>query len=223
MKIKMLMLASLFLLNNPANALIITDADVGTSFTVDWFVDLNVADNGTDLDLSGASTWTVSSFNDAGLVLDIGITNTTVTDSVLTEAAIVSFAFAIDPTATATLTDAGTIFDSISDSPLNFPGGYEVDICLYSGNNCQGGSVNDGLAADGAMGSLQITLLGDFAVGDTDFSAEMLFFPAKFQTTVGSFEPEGCVNCTEVPEPSVVALLAIGLLGVVAARRRMHI
>ena len=59
--------------------------------------------------------------------------------------------------------------------------------------------------------SLQLLLTGNFSGG----IADLLFFPLKFQTNQGSYEPAGCVNgngCT-VPEPGMAGLLLIGLLG----------
>ena len=212
MKIKNLLLASLLLLANQASAIPISSA--GDTFNVDWFVDLDNAT--TTSDLTATSTWTVSSYTSSTIVLDITIANTTILQTgILDEAAIVSFGFGIDPNATAALSIAGTTFDMVAE-PTNqiFPGGFKsIDICLFA-DGCSGGPVTNGLQA-GTSDSLQVTLTALTAFGP---STDLLFFPAKFQTTLGSFEPGGTV-----PEPSMVGLLAIGLLGVVFTRRRTKV
>lgn len=215
MKIKKLLQASLLLLlANQASAITISG---GETFNVDWFVDLD--NTVTTSDLTATSTWTVSSYSSSSIVLDITIANTTLLDlpTTLTEAAIVSFGLGVDPDATATLTTSGSVFDMVGvGSNQNFPGGFKnIDICLFA-DGCTGGSVNNGLQA-GSSDSLQITLTALTSFGA---STDLLFFPAKFQTTLGSFEPGGT---TTVPEPTMVGLLAIGLLGMLVARRRMKV
>ena len=218
MKLKLLILASLLMISSQVNALLISNGDV---FTVDWFVDGSsfVDDKGdaapSNADLSATSTWTVSGFTTTSIVLDISISNTTSLFDGLEEAAITSFGFGVEPDATAIITTSGSVFDLIGvTNNQNFPGGFkEIDVCLFT-DGCTGGDIKSGLQA-GDSDILQITLSGTF--GDT---AELLFFPLKFQTTLGSYEPGGT---TSVPEPSMVGLLAIGLLGMVVARRRMKV
>ena len=216
MKLKLLVLASLLVISSQVNALLISDGDV---FTIDWFVDGStfVDDNGdatpSNADLSATSTWTVSTFTATSIVLDISISNTTSLFDGLTEAAITSFGFGVEPDAIATLTTDGSVFDLIgATNNQTFPGGFkEIDVCLFA-DGCTGGDIKSGLQA-GDSDILQITLSGTF--GDT---AELLFFPLKFQTNLGSYEPGGTV-----PEPSMVVLLAIGLLGMIAARRKIKV
>lgn len=193
----------------------------GSSFNVDWFVDLN--DATTSSDLTASSTWTVSSYSSSSIVLDILISNTTVLDpGTLDNAAIVSFGFGVSPNATGALSIAGGVFDLVgtgSGPQQTFPGGFKaIDICLFA-DGCAGGNVNNGLQA-GASDSLQVTLtaLTGSSFGDT---TDLLFFPVKFQTSLGSYEPGGCVNCVNVPEPGMVGLLAIGIIVVAVARRRV--
>jgi len=221
MNIKKLILVSLLFLSPQANAIPVS---AGSEFDVDWFVDLD--DGLTSSDLTATSIWTVSSYSSSTIVLDISIFNTTILDpGSLDNAAITAFGFGVSPDATAVLSSAGSVFDMVGEGSgpqQNFPGGFKgIDVCLFA-DGCAGGNVNNGLQA-GDSDSLQVTIsaLTGTSFGDT---TDLLFFPAKFQTSLGSYEPAGCVdgnNCTSVPEPGLAALMAIGLTGIaVAARRR---
>lgn len=196
-----------------AQAQAIQISSAGDTFDVDWSA---TTTNGSLL--SATSTWTVNSFSSTQIQLSIDITNTTILTSLLTNADITTFGFGIDPNATATIITSGSTFDMVgtgSGPQQTFPGGYkQIDVCIFA-QGCAGGSVTDALNA-GESDYITLLLSGDFSGG----YADMLFFPAKFQTSDGSYEPAGCVNCTTVPEPAVPALLGIGLLLVGAARAR---
>lgn len=190
-------------------------SSAGDTFSVDWTATTN---NGSSL--SAASTWTVNSFNSTQMLLSINITNTTTLTSLLTNADITTFGFGIDPNATASIYSAGSTFDMVSAGSgpqQTFPGGYKgIDVCIFA-QGCSGGTVNDALNA-GETDSIQLLLSGDFSGG----LAQLLFFPAKFQTSDGSYAPAGCVNCS-VPEPSILALMGIGLLLIGLMRTRKSV
>jgi len=202
---------------NPSSSLIgvhVTTADVGDSFDIDWLVDSSVL--GTSDQLSATGTYTVSSFSTTKIILDVTLENTTLLSSTLTNADILSTGFGVSPDATATLLTAGGVFDSIGSGngpQQTFPGGFkEIDVCVFA-QGCSGGSVNSGLHA-GDMDSFSIELAGDFSSGEVD----LLYFPIKFQTNIGSFEPGGFQGA--VPEPTSALLFGVGALVVGFRSRR---
>jgi len=210
------MLAALLL---SAQASAIQISSTGDSWTVDWFVDSSTT-AGLTQDLSATSSWLVSSYSSTQIILDVTITNTTLLTGLLTNADITSFGFGVEPNASASLLSAGTTFTTAgsgSGPSQNYPGGFSgIDVCIFF-QNCSGGSAPSGLRA-GETDSLQLLLTGSF--GST---TELLYFPLKFQTNQGSYEPGGCVNgngCGSAPEPSILALLGIGLALVGFAQQR---
>jgi hypothetical protein len=190
-------------------------SDVGDSFDVYWSVD--------DPALSAMATFTVTSFADDAIVLDITLDHTTdLSDAGLRNAAILSMGFGVAPDVVATITSSGSVFDAVdegSGGQQSFPGGFKhVDVCVFA-EGCSGGDVDAGLAA-GESDSFQITLSpvsDDFADGVT-----LAFFPIKFQTSAGSFEPPGSFT-PPIPEPTSAFLYAAGVLVVGAGGRRLRV
>jgi hypothetical protein len=202
----------------PLSGVIVQASDVGDSFDVSWSVD--------DPALSAHATFLVSSFSASEIVLDVTLAHTTsLADSGLANAAVMSMGFGVTPSAVATLVASGAVFDSVGagNGPLQtFPGGfYLIDVCVFAAG-CSGGAIHAGLAA-GQSDSFQIALSPrhfSFSHG-----AILAFFPIKFQSSAGSFEPPGSVGSAgpPIPEPTSVLLYAGGVLVVTGAagiRRR---
>ena len=202
-----------------AQASAIQISSAGDSWTVDWFVDSSIT-AGLSQDLSATSSWLVSSYSSTQIILDVTITNTTLLTGGLTNADITSFGFGTDNNAKASLLSAGSTFTKVgagSGPQQTYPGGYKgIDVCIFF-QNCSGGSAPSGLRA-GETDSLPLLLTGNFSP-----ITELLYFPAKFQTNQGSYEPGGCVNCGgSAPEPSILALLGIGLALIGFAHQRKN-
>jgi hypothetical protein len=188
--------------------------NTGDSWTVNWLVSAS-STPGLSSDLTATSSWLVTSFSATQIALDISITNTTLLTGLLTNADITTFGFGVSPDATASIATAGSTFTQVSTGSgpqQTFPGGYKgINVCIFA-SGCAGGTVNNALNA-GSTDSLKLLLTGNFGSG----SANLSYFPIKFQTNQGSYEPAGCVNgngCTTVPEPGMAGLLLIGLLGI---------
>lgn len=117
-------------------------------------------------------------------------------------------------------TDTGAYFNA--GALDNIPSLNAVEICIYSANNCNGGSQN-ALLPDGGVDSFSLSLYSW-----PDWSGLWAFdnFGVKFQTDAGSYEWYGSVRTstppppTSVPEPATLGLLGLGLLGLGLVRRR---
>ncbi len=210
----------------------LTSADVGTSFTVDWYLppgtyeENNNGTTGTNtltLPLSALGTFTVDSLSSRSLVLSATIDNTTVLTSGLTQSYLMSVGISSNPTGNASIKKGGSVFNAVRPGHgknETFPGGFKnINACIFdSGGGCAGQDINDGLGA-GSSDSFDLALSGSF--GNTP-SITLSDFAVKFQTNEGSYEFGGNA-LSETPEPGTLALFGTALLLAVGTflRRRL--
>jgi len=165
--------------------------------------------------LAASAVVTLTTLTSSSAIFDVSVTNGT---SILGDpgAHLTAFGFLFSPTPTANsniaLTDTGGITDTDAflqgTTPDNIPsfnsqGNTPENVCIWAGNNCNGGS-NNGLA-DGETDKFRFTLDGSFS-GSVDLSN----FGIKWQACEGcSFEILGTTT-NHVPEPAAFTLFVAG-------------
>jgi hypothetical protein len=186
--------------------------------TFTWFLDKGVAGNTETL--KATAEIIVQGFTSNLLTLFITIKNETQPSVAGYNAGIASFGFGITPDARSVAFSGtrGTVFDSVSlqRRQQQFPGGFkEIDICVIASRNCSGGSQNDLLAA-GQSDSFTLNITGNFSTPGGWSEVTLTDFPAKFQTTDGSFE------LAAVPEPTTIlgSLAAVGYMSTLRRKLR---
>lgn len=180
----------------------ITPQSLGNSFTIDWMVPTSTT--GLTSDLTTTGTFTVSKFTSSNVILGVSLDNTTPTSI---QSAILALGIETSPNTSAVIS-GNTIFGNTSD-PGNFPGGFKnINVCVYAGNNCNGGSINNGLQS-GNSTSFDLTLSGTSLT-----SVDLSQFAIKYQTNPTSFEVGGTnAPLSSTPEPASLALFGSALIG----------
>lgn len=194
----------------------ITSADVGQTFAIsyDGFVDGTSVVGG----LTGSALYTVQSVSSNTLVLSIAMTNTS--SSPVTDSRISVFGFDTNPnvvSAAATGFFTGTVKNSSLPSQFG-----SIELCVKNGqtNNCGGGG-GTGVAI-GQTGTTTLTLtFSSIGAGGVTLSN----FGVRYQSIVGvygvtSAVGRGTPGTPPIPEPSALALFAVGGLAVAAALRK---
>ncbi|MCP4410271.1 MAG: cistern family PEP-CTERM protein [Gammaproteobacteria bacterium] len=228
----------------PAYAVLINSADIGTSFTVDFTGDIDF--EGTlgvqeVVGLTSEAIFTLVSVMDDGSpadsslwVFDVSLENTSenpITGSRVTVLGM-NLNPDLDPNDGSGVTGDFTIF---VEGPENFPNAMpDVDICVKDGgglNNCTGGG-GAGSGAGVDLGSTENFQLTIDILGVTPLALTLDNFSVRYQSIDGAYtDPDGNVinlagdsgtggGTTTVPEPGTIALLSLGLLGMGLARKR---
>lgn len=172
---------------------------VGDSYTVGY----DVAGHS---DISGSIDLLVTAFTSSSIGLSLIVKNT----STLADARFTSLGWKTDVAATGGSETSATYVLDVANP--NFPSHSQVNTCFYAGPNCAGGA-GSGLGPT-TQESFTVTLTGNWGLTP---AADFSLFAAKFQTGIGSFEPDGVIR---IAEPATLGLFLFGLARIATLRAR---
>lgn len=192
--------------------------------------------------LTGNGSLTLSGFNTDTLTALVTLNNT----SSLSTNRLVSFGFGIDPNAiSVSFSDPGDTTGMTNATLGNLPSMAAIEVCAWGGSNCSGGG-NGGILGGGSDTFTLTLKTGTITKGkgnnpDTynysnwGSSVDIAPIGFKYQTGSGSFEFTTSSSSSgtsgqsssgnNIPEPGMLALLSVGLLGqalLIRQRRRQQ-
>ena len=204
-----------------ADAITLDSSKVGQTVTLGFN---GMADGNTITGLTGSTTLKLTSIDGTSYNFDYTVTNTT-SDPV--NSRIASFGFDTNPDisgATSTGTYNTALIGGNVPSPFN-----QVDVCFKAGgsNSCSGsGGVLDGQTGSGTL-SLNFAsapsslVLSDFFVRYQSITGAGYVTSATGAGTItSSGSTGGSTGGTPVPEPGMIGLFGLGLIGLALMRRR---
>ena len=205
-----------------ADSITLGSADIGSSFTLDY----NGFSGGTNISgLTGSTTFKLTSITGNTYNFDYSVSNTS--SAPVTDSRISSFAFNTDPTIQSATSDGAFSYTTLNSNYPNTIG--TVDVCFKDAKtgSCAGGG-SGGLDI-GQSGSGSFTLsfsqpvssltLSDFFVRYQSISGAGNVSSASGQGTLTS-SGGTTTGGTSVPEPGMIGLFGIGLVGLGLLRRR---
>lgn len=200
-----------------ADAITLDATKVGTAYTLNY----NGFSSGTTVTgLTGRTTFTLTGISGNNYTFSYSVTNTS--SAPITDSRISSFAFNADPNITGATSTGAFSYTTLNSTYPNGIG--EVDVCFKdaSTGSCSGGG--SGGLAQGQTGTGNFVLSFAQPIASLNLSD----FYVRYQSIAGagnitSASGTGTLTSsggTSVPEPGMLGLLSLTLIGAAVLRRR---
>ena len=205
---------------------------VGSSFTVGLNGSTGNITTSTDAFLSAQATFTVTQWEGSSIVFRVDLANTSSTAPGY-HSRVTAFGFDVDGEVVSGTSVSGAFSKVVLDDTVHAHGlatalGGPVDVCLKNGNSpgCESGQ---GGLAEGQSGVATLTL--KFATLPSSVALTNFFvrYQGVSTPTAQGLSGVGIASCVDtecgdversVPEPTILALFGVGLIGASYLRRR---
>ncbi len=226
--------AALMGLSSPAfaDSMLFNSTDIGKAISLSY--DGFSGGSGTIAGLTGSTTFTLAGVTGNDYTFDYAVANTS--SAPVTDSRISSFAFNTDPTISSATSTGAFSYTTLNS---NYPNGIgTVDVCFKDAmtGSCAGGGSGGLTLGQSGTGSLTLSFsapvsavtLSDFYVRYQSITGVSGISSASGAGTITSSTSGGSTTTstssstggTEVPEPGMLGLFALGLIGLAVSRRR---
>ena len=219
-----------------ADSMLFNSSEIGKSISLDY--NGYSGSGGSSIDgLTGSTTFTLTGVSGNDYSFDYSVANTS--SAPVTDSRISSFAFNTDPTISGAAAAGAYSYTTLNS---NYPNGIgTVDVCFKdaSTGSCAGGGSGGLTIGQSGTGNFTLSFsspvsaltLSDFYVryqsisgvpGVSSASGAGTITSSTSSTTGGTTtsSTSSTTGGTEVPEPGMLGLFGIGLIGLVVSRRR---
>ncbi|MDE2563658.1 MAG: cistern family PEP-CTERM protein [Sphingomonadales bacterium] len=207
-----------------ADSITLGSGDIGSTFTLDY--NGYSGSGGTSIGgLTGSTTFTLTGVSGNNYTFDYSVTNTS--SDPVTASRISSFAFNTDPTITSATSTGAFSYTTLNS---NYPNGIgTVDVCFKDATtgSCSGGGSGGLDIGQTGTGSFTLSFsqpvssltISDFYVRYQSISGVPGVSSASGAGTITSSSSSG--GGTPVPEPGMLTLFALGVIGLYLGRKRL--
>lgn len=206
-----------------ADSITLGSGDIGSSFSLNY----DGFSGGTSISgLTGSTTFTLTGVSGNDYTFDYSVANTS--SAPVTDSRISSFAFNTDPMIASASSTGAFSYTTLNS---NYPNGIgTVDVCFKDAQtgSCAGGASGGLTLGQTGTGSFTLSFsspvsaltLSDFYVRYQSISGVPGISSASGAGTMTSTSTGGSTGGTPVPEPGMLGLFGLSLVGLAMARRR---